>query len=176
MKTKHNITLAICLFLFWACRSQPEIPEPTLPQHTREGKSTLGCYVNGEMFIADDVNLGMGLGSSTSATIYSDSVLLISCKDLDFSKSTIELSLILHDDNKDYPLVYNPNYPATMFTDFSDFGGVTYRVNPRQNGLLTITRITDEFVSGTFQFTGISQEGDTVRISDGRFDVRFRQF
>jgi hypothetical protein len=32
----------------------------------------------------------------------------------------------------------------------------------------------NKFISGTFRFTGVNQEaGDTVRITNGRFDIAF---
>ncbi|MFT5157333.1 MAG: hypothetical protein ACI83I_001894 [Bacteroidia bacterium] len=176
MKTKQIITTVLCAFLFGACVSKTETPEPSLPQFTRDGKNTLGCYVNGKMFIADYYHTGWGTGYSIEATLSPENELSIYSVDLDMNKSEIELNVIYKDSLGTYkledPIIGN----TTSFVDFSFFGGKQFWVDKNNPGKLTITRITDEFVSGTFKFTGVSQEGDTVRITDGRFDVRFRQF
>ncbi|MFT5157997.1 MAG: hypothetical protein ACI83I_002561, partial [Bacteroidia bacterium] len=173
MKIKQIITAVLCAFLFGACVSKTETPEPSLPQFTRDGKNTLGCYVNGEMFIADYYHTGWGTGYSIEATLSTENELRIYATDLEMDKGHIDLSVVFKDTIGLYRLFYNSGTPSTKFIDNSFVGGRSYRVDKGNPGELTITRITDEFVSGTFKFTGVSQEGDTVRITDGRFDVRF---
>ena len=42
------------------------------------------------------------------------------------------------------------------------------------SGELTITKLDREnfIISGTFWFTAVNDQGDTLRVTDGRFDVR----
>lgn len=53
-------------------------------------------------------------------------------------------------------------------------GGVLETGTMDENpGTLTITNFTDEIVSGTFEFTVLDNEGNEIRITDGRFDIRY---
>jgi hypothetical protein len=176
MKNLIVLIVSCSLLFIQSCKDKDLSVEPSLPQFTRDGKNTMGCYVNGEMFIADYYHTGWGTGYSIEATLSPENELSIYSLDLDMNKSEIELNVIYKDSLGTYkledPIIGN----TTSFVDFSFFGGKQFWVDKNNPGKLTITRITDEFVSGTFKFTGVSQEGDTVRITDGRFDVRFRQF
>lgn len=78
--------------------------------------------------------------------------------------------------------VYNLHKYGVSHGYYRDYGKgnpfITYYTdslsNPESNKV-TVTYFDPEkkIISGTFEFTGTAENGDTVRISNGRFDVPF---
>lgn len=52
--------------------------------------------------------------------------------------------------------------------------GEKYETQSLNSGELKITKLDREnfIISGTFWFTAVNDQGDTIRVTDGRFDVR----
>jgi hypothetical protein len=75
-----------------------------------------------------------------------------------------------------YELTTDTSSILTQFIDFSHLGGRTYYVPSDLPGIIKITRLTQDIVSGTFEFIGVSSAGDTVQITDGRFDIELKKF
>jgi hypothetical protein len=171
MKIKQIITAVLCAFLFGACTSKPETPEPSLPQFTRDGRNTLGCYVNGKMFIADDYHLGAGHLTATSISYNDNGVLGITASDIEMDRSTILLDAICDKAKGRYEITTTSPLTSSQFIDHRYFGGKIYTIPDDNPGTLEITAYTEDFVSGTFEFMGISAEGDTVHVTEGRFDL-----
>ena len=77
MKTS-KLTLLIIPLLFFACKKDPPIdPEPTepvMPPLTHQGLNTFGCYIDGELFVANEgpsvVSLDPLTGSFNEGTRY----------------------------------------------------------------------------------------------------------
>ena len=51
-----------------------------------------------------------------------------------------------------------------------------YYTTTNYKGSVTLTRIDTvaKIAAGTFQFTGVNRTGQTVTVSEGRFDVRLK--
>ena len=54
-------------------------------------------------------------------------------------------------------------------------GGIELRsfTTHENPGTLTITNFTDEIISGTFEFMVLDKDGSEIRITDGRFDLKY---
>ncbi|MFT5481125.1 MAG: putative RNA-binding protein with RPS1 domain, partial [Bacteroidia bacterium] len=55
-----------------------------------------------------------------------------------------------------------------------NFFASRYYLDINNVGQLHISKITDQFVAGTFEFTAVNEQGKIITISEGRFDVEFR--
>ena len=141
-------------------------PEPQLPPETQTGANTFGCRVTGQVWTyKPSTNPGhIGLDAD-----YSGGGMYVLAKrgdtaiKIDFSSGGITQlgEYMLYTDSSEIYYAVNP---------------VPYYTDSVTNGILTMTRIdtVNSILSGRFYFTGISYLGDTVRITDGRFDVKFR--
>jgi len=178
MKHKMKYTIFyILLFILTAsgCKDKTEV-EPNkwaLPPLTAEGANTLGCLVNGEPFVADrEVIPYMGSQWNMSVKFYNNEIIRVYSEDLDRNSNSVLLTFPFDKGIDKIRIPTSTDYGFTKFTDFSFFGGRQYSVIDSDLSWVSILAYKDnEYVSGTFQFTGVSSEGDTVRITDGRFDI-----
>ncbi len=151
------------LFLITSCGSLIN-PEPELPPITMEGKNTFGCLVNGEVWLPKgDLN-----NPSLIADLSSNSEFYIQANN-EVENESIQI-LITDCCNKNVEINFdaNPNSSAaylgkcTLDTDTSAGYFEISEYSPR-----------DFILAGTFEFT-IEDECDTIRVTEGRFDVRYR--
>jgi hypothetical protein len=77
-------------------------------------------------------------------------------------------------DGKTLPLT--KSLTPGMAAGFYGINLMSYQTNANATGELTITHLDtiNLIVSGTFQFKAVSKGGDTVRITNGRFDVHYK--
>ncbi len=61
------------------------------------------------------------------------------------------------------------------YRKFTDTSLDDYFTYARSSGELTITRFDEvnQIVSGTFSFNAVNEIGDTVKVTDGRFDMLY---
>ena len=182
---KHKIKYTIFYILLFVlaasgCKDKTEV-EPNkwaLPPITSEGANTLGCLINGEPFVADrEVIPYMGSQWNMHAYYIDSFSFELSGEDIDRNRNELNigiqttraLSII---EGKTYEIHDGSKFPSTKYIDYGYFGGRPYRVIEEEPQWVKVHSFKDnEYVSGTFQFTGVSSEGDTVRITDGRFDI-----
>lgn len=142
-----------------------------LPPETQTGANTFGCYINGQPWMPYGLN-------ALSVGIADDSLLFINAK-RKYSGHYTSLSfefLNFESSNSLYPLAFNPTEAAVTYSDLSSNSNPkVYTVQTGSEGLLTITRLdtVERIMSGRFHFTATDGAGDTVRITDGRFDSRY---
>ena len=68
---KKSLLLFLIFALFFACNKDDEpTPEPELPPLTTEGLNTLGCYINGEPWVAEIPPLSEITGLRRVKTFY----------------------------------------------------------------------------------------------------------
>ncbi|MCO6494715.1 MAG: hypothetical protein J5I91_03410 [Bacteroidetes bacterium] len=165
-----------------------------LPPITTEGKNTFGCYVDGELLVPfprraikdnfrafyygvkwDDLNGTLEVGANMEGDIgYS-------------SKSAgiyIQSSVF---DTGEYVLYTDIAYNAQGLSYLRRSAGVqinnekgetvfdSWRVPSTDCGRMNILRLDTvaRILSGTFYFDAINKEGDTVKVTDGRFDFTY---
>lgn len=146
-----------------------------LPRPTQKGKNTFGCLVNGKIWIPKGYDgmpsLDLYFNSKTGvfnlgAYRYSDSAekekqeIILLAKDLR-ERSTYKLIDLFHG--------------AAIFGDgemkcFYVVGPSVYRT-----GSMTITKISTKkrIISGVFEFTLAKPNCDTIKVTEGRFDMKF---
>ncbi len=171
-----SIALVICLaFLSLSCHKEK------LPGPTEEGKNTFGCKINGKNWVPNGGGGFSGLppvdggyqgtndfdttrnnvfirayDKSSSINIYLQSVSRPGTYNLKFN--TLDYANVLNPKNYGY---YGTNGDGFITTSQS-------------TGTVSISRAdtVNKIVSGTFEFTAVNNAGKTIKITDGRFDIK----
>ena len=158
----------ICLFVSPLLYSSCNEDEDVLPPVTMEGRNTLGCLVNGELWLPD-YQFG---GISFTAQMPSKNWIRISA---DNSNSGIDLNLsdtIEIVTNKIYVLKNDTTYSG-QYSVRRDGVRCDYRYFHLLSGTTTLLRLDPKarIISGTFEFTTYNVDcGYTIKVTDGRFD------
>jgi Family of unknown function (DUF6252) len=168
------ITAFCCLLLVLACKKDD------LPKPTQIGADTLGCKVNGKVWIPDGVPGVPPIPPVSGGYQYKNEVYIRAYKGKGNTDQTIKIFLknvtkpgiySLNYDTGYFPQAASPENHATYSSRYPDsFYGTTAQVG----GTVTITRADTvaKIVSGTFSFTAVDKDGNQVKITSGRFDVR----
>jgi hypothetical protein len=174
---KHTISILFLLSImsFYAgCKEDddPIAPIDQLPPLTTTGENTFGCLVNGEALVTKSTTKAgaiiQGGGLQLFGTLENKQV------DKAISIRLIEIPVI-----KSY--ILNNTLPARA--EYRDqIINCSYETNADVIGFLTIKFIdTDNFIiSGTFEFDAVLNQmdsgvgcQDTVRVTNGRFDIKY---
>ncbi len=157
-----------------------------LPPETQTGANTFGCLVNGKAFLPKGPSLGPIL-SSYYQQIYGGSdgfVFQIAANDK--SNGDNRYSIVLLGDSikiQGPQTIYikrntKGNTSGAYYS--SIFNGTTfisdnYFSTDFADGELVIKKFDElnQITSGTFWFNAIDNAGDTIKITEGRFDVHF---
>lgn len=174
MKTLSHIFILI--ISFGGCEKddpQPKTELEKLPPATQEGKNTFGYLVNGKAWFTTssvDASSDYQLGSLQLSAVVDEPKLQ-------------SIGLSLRDEDGGQVLatgIYNlkaptPFYPSARFYDPPCSYGGPSNLDQILEGELTITKFDkiNYIISGTFHFTVINPNCDTVRVTNGRFDLTY---
>lgn len=191
LKTSSSITCSCLLFigllsltLAPSCKKEKKVDQLSLlPAATQTGANTFGCLVNGIAFIPKkDNNL-----------FHSAPAALSSSYNYDLGKKGYVFGIDArhYTDNQNATLVgfatdsLKISEGATLILSKSSTPGFAsggylsatsnYNTSDYATGQLTITHLDTikQIVSGIFNFKAVDRAGDTVRITNGRFDVHY---
>ena len=175
MKTIFSITsLALILHLFGCDILNKSDPQPLtelqkLPNATQTGQNTLGCLINGKAYVA--------ASTVDVIAIYQLGVLQLGSDSFDpyqsvgfhlYEKNNVPLSTLT------YALNNPPSYGASSYRlSGGNLGPLC--TTWAYSGSVTFTKIdrTKFIISGTFEFNSASPGCDTLKISNGRFDISY---
>jgi len=154
---------------------KPKTELEKLPAITQEGKDTFGCLVNGKAWFTTSITNATSnyqLGSlQLSAVIDKPSHQSISISLLeDIGDPVLTIG--------EYDLApsaeYNP-WVGFFISLTCYYGGSSATRDDTIDGKLTITRFdkTIYIISGLFEFTTVHNGCDTLKITNGRFDIRY---
>ncbi len=166
----------VCLLLSGCFKIRDRPDENRLPPSTQEGKNTLGCLIDGKVWVP----LKSGwFDRSVKAHYYKQHGYLGIYAQKEFEGYGNPQHLSIFQDNVLVPGVYAINPDSD--TVWSDTLGVCspvfypgYKSLP--GGKLTITKLDTiaQIISGTFEFDGYSNIcQDTLHITEGRFDIKY---
>ncbi len=183
MKTLRLLSLLFSsLFFITACKKHNNHPTDKngLPAATQTGAHTLGFLLNGEPWVpagnngsprlTDDYDplYNKGVMSITAYRIFSET-------DQEFFNFGVTDSMNFVKTPKIYTLshssLFNVYYSSVIKkVELYSTDDTTYC-----SGSMTLTKfdLTNHIISGTFTITMASPHTDTIRITDGRFDVLF---
>jgi len=187
MKQKLSFYLAFLVFIlfsFASCRKhKPSNPVDQLPPATQTGANTFGCLINGQAFLPKGPSLGPILQCAYQYlnTDYSKGFFFqLSAGDDSNSSDVTGIGIYtdsLEIGKMDFQLGANkPGNAYGLYTRIN-LSGINMNLYTNNNlpGQLTITKFDEisQIVSGTFWFSVIKNPGDTLKITDGRFDMQF---
>ena len=162
--------------------SPPPVPD-TLPPVTQEGKNSFGSLLNGQVLIPKGNN-----GRNNPSVQYdptsangSFSLYMYNISKGDSVRQSFQIGAKnLHQPGTypittpmtDISIIYNKSLTGTNHV--WEYNGQDI-ANVKQEGSVTITKLdlNQQIISGTFSCTLIKKNSDTIRVSDGRFDVKF---
>ena len=189
MKNK-NLLLLFFLSLFLInsqCKKHKPIdPLSQLPPETQTGANTFGCLVNGQAFVPKGPSLGPILSSYYQQIYSGPDGYVFQVAAYDKSHGDDRYSILLLGDSLKIigpQTIYikgkiKGNTSGAYYT--SKFNGTIFINNDYfstdlTGGELIIKKFDEinQIASGTFWFNALGNSGDTVKITNGRFDVRF---
>jgi hypothetical protein len=173
MKTLHYLNMVLLLALAGCEGCKKDEPKPKtelekLPPITQEGKNTFGCLVNGKAFVPL---------SFDSRAVYQLGTLQISGTRFE---PYLQLGIIVNE--KNYGLLNTTSYHLNGFPDsfigaYSENSAqsCTYEYQNCFTGKITLSKLDRirYIISGTFDFVTVAKDCDTLKITDGRFDIRY---
>ncbi|MDT0678524.1 DUF6252 family protein [Autumnicola musiva] len=173
------LILIVSLGISTSCNNdddQPRKPIDQLPAATQSGEQTFGCLINGEVFIPD--NFGRGRPNAFYQFVNGAYTLGIHAS----NKSGEELLSVglgaLHvEPVQETQYILNSEASGNFYGIYLLGGGLTLDTTTTNNspGTINITNFDPEnfIISGTFEFTVFDNEGNEIKITDGRFDMLY---
>jgi hypothetical protein len=164
---------SLLIALINACKKQNIDPLSQLPPATQTGARTFGCLVNGQAFVAKGTSIYDPVGISE---YYNGRTFNIKGGHKNSDGSITGLDIDIDSVN----LVVGQTYTIKLnsgkrkgdgFGRYSYFGtnNNIYNTNDVVSGEVTITSLANA-TAGTFYFNAVNDKGDTVKITNGRFD------
>ncbi len=165
MKIQLTLLLSVValLTLNLHCEKDETTPPDQLPPYTQIGANTIGCMVNGRVFIPIKHDLyGFSFGW------YKDDL------ELYIDRKGERVYIAISDKTVTDTGVYDLTYVNAQKNIFylPEFGG-GFKTNPMHTGQLHIQYWDKQrhIMAGTFYFDAISDDSSIVHITDGRFDM-----
>ena len=169
-----------------SCKKETVVVNPAsqLPAATQTGANTFGCLINGVAFTPKGYLFGAPSLLCAYQFIQNKGYNFQLSAD-DFSNSSDVTGVGVYTDsmrikeNTSYSLITN-NIPNSAYGLYSHvttqdpFATPVY-TKTLMPGSLSITRYDSikQIVSGTFWFYALTTKGDTIKITDGRFDMQY---
>ncbi|MEZ4827241.1 MAG: DUF6252 family protein [Bacteroidia bacterium] len=158
------------ILLFTGCDVLPVTP--SLPPETQEGAGTFGALVDGVVWRPNNGGQFFPLALAAS---YGSGSLIVEAANRPIDAS---IRFALYDTIYAEGTYFLAKSKTPLFYVAYEKDNIHYFPNADNYGTLVVTKLDTlnlGFVSGTFEFEAISEidSTDTVRITDGRFDVRF---
>lgn len=189
MKPQFRLILASLIFISITtseCKKhKPGNPVDQLPPETQIGANTFGCLIDGKVFLPK----GRG-GVNPILTSYCQYIFTDYSKGYFFQVSANDFS----NPNQTYSVTINTDsIPVSVGTRIltsptikgeasgrylyidPNFQLHDYRTSTPYQGELIIKKFDEinQIASGTFWFNAVNATGDTVHVTDGRFDMQF---
>jgi hypothetical protein len=188
LKSIHIIVFYFIL-LSASCKKsniQPGVDQLSLlPPATQTGANTFGCLLNGQAFVPNSPHFlqapvmqcnyvylnGSYIFSASGAYSSSNS----DGSDILITIRTDSLS-IAEGETLNFKANKPGNASASYILLYATGGLNEYDTNSSISGQMTITKLDHEkyFVSGTFYFTAVNNKNDTVKVTNGRFDMPYQ--
>jgi hypothetical protein len=185
MKTLYHILLFILSLSLLASSCKKHIVKPVnqlslLPPATQTGANTFGCLVNGQAFTPNG-NVFSGPEIQCNYIHTAGGYHLTVAADNKINSNLIKGVLVGTDSlaitqGQTYSLKsFVAGNAMAWYKIFYQIGEDDYETTNSVLGQLTITKFdpTKEIVSGTFYFNAVNVSGDTVKVTDGRFDMQY---
>lgn len=165
--------LAFLLFCLDGCFLFPDSStKETLPPATQTGANTFGCYVNGKLWLPKGYNGTSNLIMSYDPTFNGGSLNLSAYR----TESNDKQDILIGADSLSTVGIFNFNSKGSPLALYFDTKTSCSYNDPQDylRGTLQITRLdlNSNVVSGTFEFVVAKSSCDTIKVTQGRFDMK----
>jgi Family of unknown function (DUF6252) len=191
--TKQRLWLALLVLIasLTQCSSCKENVNPNeLPSETQTGAGTFACLINGQVWRYNDPKGNFSLKPTTSLDFnpldhngrldiyglrYDANDVSIDQINLGADSLNIRSVAKLNFQNDDMGLIYS-NAKASKCTFFSTKVQIDSSKNFYRQGKIIITKLDTQtkIISGRFDFTIFQTGCDTLKITEGRFDFKYK--
>jgi hypothetical protein len=184
MKTLSLFFLSLTL-LTLSCKKEKVDQLSLLPAATQTGANRLGALVNGRAFVPENQSLISGPMLKCQYGYFGKYIFTLSAGAKPGDGTTNGVSIATDSlkltEGATIPLTQTstPGMASAGYSTYSKSSlsalGKNFTTNATATGQLTITHLdtVNLIVSGTFQFTAVAADGETVSITNGRFDLRY---
>ena len=160
MKTTVIYTAAFFILCLTGMKCEKTNSEPeveTLPAETQSGKGTFGCLVDGKVWLPKGKSFISGISTIIQFNILSIGTI----------RGKESIGIAVRDLNQMGDNVLMGDNSASYSID-----GISFKAT---EGSVTITKYdkVNKIISGRFWFKGKNENGETVDIENGRFDVKY---
>jgi hypothetical protein len=172
LKNTFSVIALVSIILTCAC-CKKKTGVDTLPPATQEGKNTMGYMYDGKPVIVEGVYTAPLTGCHSGvAYIKNGSNFELQGRRCGFPTLTLHIG-------KPTNYVGEINFnkkPITVLDSYGEldlmFVGELYQTNDSVVGKVTITKASNNIISGTFQFDciNIDTKQTRIKVTDGRFD------
>lgn len=181
MRKLSSITCFLlgCLMLSaMKCRKDPIPPKPPvseqLPAITQEGKNTFGCLLNDSVWIPYKTDFTRKIEVYYDPFYRNGTLRIIAER----KKGDLNQSITMGHDNLNKTGTYqlSDSGSGLYFDDLvKNCVYNAFESNVTSKGTLNISKLDlqDKVISGTFEFTLAKPDCDTIKATNGRFDVKF---
>ena len=172
MKRKIYLLLLIPLVALTSCNNDDNInkaPIDQLPPPTQSGEYTFGCLVNGEPMIPNNTNY---ISAICQGGIFDISADVNKVNTGQVVNIIVPESIIV---NESYDLTNYPFYIAKYQVFGSETTNCYYDFEDTFDGWIKFSKIDriNQIVSGTFEYSTVTENCDTIRVTNGRFDMPY---
>ncbi len=169
MKSSFLLLLVLPLL---ALRCHRDDPEPTLPAATQEGKNTMGCYVNGRPWVA--IDRPNSIVAATLVRVGGGGFSIYAHRGTPQEQTVVSIGICYGFTGEGTYGLYFPPDSCSEVLFYDIIKNQDYSSIDSSLSILTVTRYDPQarVVAGRFEFTAVAAPGDTVRLTDGRFDFR----
>ena len=155
---------------------------PVMPPITTTGEKTLGCYVNGKLWVAFnnpqffDPNARSPITCGYYDKIGSTNLFFVTAyHDYDGIYQVVDFSITLDKGIGKY-IMKKKSVNDQTFINYRGLNGEeSYELDETKPNHVEITFLDQQkrIAAGKFEKSVYNQAGDTLKITDGRFDVKF---
>ena len=174
MKSSFTLIVILGCLNFSSCNlfsggDEPKTELEKLPPPTQTGKNTFGCLVNGKAMVAkssvDLVAIYQGGGIQIGGHLVKNGLI----------QNILMIVLDPIEAGVEYDLTNLPDKKVDLNSKLNDLPTCYYEFENTYEGSIIFSKIdrTNFIVSGTFEFSTVTVGCDTVRITDGRFDIQY---
>ena len=178
MKTLYSYIILLLVGCV-ACKTDALSPKEELPPATQEGLNTFGCLVNEEVWVPKG---GFAINKLTYDynPNYDSNYFQVRAKRyfVDNGKDISQTLSITIEDEFVEAKIYKLENSRTTGGRYANLEiPCVFETNSEQPGTLTITKLdtTNHIIAGTFAFTVWTESCDTIKVTDGRFDIQYQQ-
>ncbi|HRZ31584.1 MAG TPA: hypothetical protein P5188_04690 [Flavobacterium sp.] len=163
---KRVLLLLLITFTLSCCNNNddnPQNPLDQLPPATQTGANTFGCLINGEPFVVSNTSQQTAIYQGGGVQFGAGGVYIVVL-------DPFEIGV-----NYQFMDLGQGQARVRYFEDPNPQLGCHYEYNDTYQGTVRFTKIdtVNYIISGTFEFSSVTDNCENINITNGRFDLQY---